>query len=294
MEKINKIKSHFDLTGEDERDLKSFQPLIEAYADPCVRNLHKELLDMGDPFLSERLSAPLLYQHHRKWFMDLFSGTYDNKYCQNLVKIGMIHARMNIRPHYITVAINIIRNFMMDILIEIFEDRQDRVKFRKVFNKILSINLDIIINSYMDEELRQYSAAYRVKNALISFAERFSSGMNLILIFLLIILTLGIVGLFFYDVSSLINGNLSHGLISLLGTLLILWVMIELMNTEINHLKGGKFNISVFIGVALVSFIRDLMIAPFKHGTSETAYYLAAVILILGIVYWLIKKVEDK
>ena len=70
--------------------------------------------------------------------------------------------------------------------------------------------------------------------------------------------------------------------------------MIELMETEIGHLKGGKFKISVFIGVALVSFIRDLMVANLEHKAIEKSYYLAGVTLVLGFVYWLIKRTEDK
>ncbi|WP_407079837.1 phosphate-starvation-inducible PsiE family protein [Candidatus Hakubella thermalkaliphila] len=78
-------------------------------------------------------------------------------------------------------------------------------------------------------------------------------------------LTIGVIGLIVHDVQKIFAGNIEHGVISTLGSLLILWVLIELINTEISHLKGGKFYISVFIGVALVTVIRATMIATFKH-----------------------------
>ncbi|MCL4537554.1 MAG: phosphate-starvation-inducible PsiE family protein, partial [Nitrospirae bacterium] len=63
---------------------------------------------------------------------------------------------------------------------------------------------------------------------------------------------------------------------------------------EIAHLKGGKFHISVFIGVALVTIIRETMIATLKHERPETIYYLIAAILVIGVVYWLVKRTEDR
>ncbi len=118
--------------------------------------------------------------------------------------------------------------------------------------------------------------------------------MNLILVLALIGLTLGVVGVFVIDIGHLITGDLERGIISALGSMLILWLLIELMNTEISHLKGGKFHISVFIGVALVTMIRETMIATLKHDRPESIYYLIAAILVIGLVYWLVVRTEDQ
>ena len=107
-------------------------------------------------------------------------------------------------------------------------------------------------------------------------------------------LTLGVVWLFLQDVMHLIDGNVERGIISALGSMLLLWLMIELMNTEISHLKGGKFHISIFVGVALVTMIRETMIATLKHEKPESIYYLIAAILVIGFVYWIVTRAEDK
>jgi len=88
MEKINKIKSHYNFTEHDEKILKANAAVMETYADACIKHLHQQLFDIGDPFLSEHITAPALYQHHKKWFMELFSGAYDHKYGQALLRIG--------------------------------------------------------------------------------------------------------------------------------------------------------------------------------------------------------------
>jgi uncharacterized membrane protein (DUF373 family) len=50
----------------------------------------------------------------------------------------------------------------------------------------------------------------------------------------------------------------------------------------------------LFIGVALVTIIRETMIATLKHEKPEAVYYLIASILVIGIVYWLVTKSEEK
>jgi uncharacterized membrane protein (DUF373 family) len=131
----------------------------------------------------------------------------------------------------------------------------------------------------------------------VTYTEKFAHAMNLVLVIALVGLTLGVVWLFVSDLSNLVgigNGNFSHGIITALGSLLILWVMIELMNTEIKHLKGGKFRISVFVGVALVAFIRDTMIKALRHDNMQEMYYLIPLILTLGVVFWLVTKSEER
>ncbi|RMG73383.1 MAG: heme-binding sensor globin domain-containing protein, partial [Nitrospirae bacterium] len=231
---------------------------------------------------------------HKHWLLNLFKGPYDNNYYIRLIKIGRVHAEKQISPHFVSSTMNKIRRMLIDLLSEEIEDRIYRTKLKVAVHKLLDINLDVITSSYVEEEIEQFSTAFKLKSTLVSFAERFSSTMNLVLIFSLIMITLGVVGLFFYDIYRMFQGDLSHGIITALGSLLILWVLIELMNTEIAHLKGGKFNISVFIGVALVAFIRDLMVTTLKHEKLELAYYLVAAILILGVVYWLVIRSEAR
>jgi uncharacterized membrane protein (DUF373 family) len=45
--------------------------------------------------------------------------------------------------------------------------------------------------------------------------------------------------------------------------------------------------------VALVAIIRDTMIMALKNEAIEKLYYLIALILTLGIVFWLVTKSEE-
>jgi uncharacterized membrane protein (DUF373 family) len=236
-----------------------------------------------------------VFGSQKQWFLDLFSGNYGGQYYERLIKIGQTHVRVSVDAHFMNRAINVIRNYCIGLLTQHIDDSDSRVRTLIAVEKILDINLDVITSSYIEEELRSFSPAYRVKNAMITFTEGFSQTMNFVLILALIGLTLGVVWLFLLDIQELfVSSNRASAIITTLGSMLILWIMIELMNTEISHLKGGKFHISVFIGVALVAFIRETMIATLQDEAPEKIYYLIAAIFVTGIVYWLVTKAEEK
>jgi uncharacterized membrane protein (DUF373 family) len=65
------------------------------------------------------------------------------------------------------------------------------------------------------------------------------------------------------------------------------------MDTEIKHLKGGKFAIKVFISVALVALIRKILVTSLKSGDVEAQLSLIAGVAVLGVIYWLIAKVDQ-
>jgi uncharacterized membrane protein (DUF373 family) len=292
---FQKIREDYRFSDQDAELVQSLYPLIEPRADDLIQALEERIVEMGDPPIHEKLKAhPKLSGSHKHWLLNLFRGPYDSNYYKRLVKIGRVHAREGIDPHYVSASMNYIRVILIGILSEEIENRKTRTRMKEALNKLLDINLDVITSSYVEQEIEQYSVAYRLRSKVVKFAEQFSGAMNIVLVFALIMITLGVVGLFFYDLYTLLEGHFSKGIITALGSLLILWVLIELMNTEISHLKGGKFNISVFIGVALVAFIRDLMIATLKHEQVDTSYYLIAAILVLGLVYWLVTRTEAR
>ncbi|HMK61234.1 MAG TPA: protoglobin domain-containing protein [Dissulfurispiraceae bacterium] len=296
MKSFKEIKAHYDFTLEDEKNLASLRALMEDRTDDVMESLHTWVLRIDETarYFSDEAKRQYVFEAHRKWFQMLFAGVYDSKYYNKLLRIGHIHVKVAVDAHYMTRAVNIVRNCCIDILNRNIDDSEERTRLVISTEKILDMNLDIITSSYIEEELKTYLPTYRVRNSLISFSERFAQTMNLVLVLALIGLTLGVVVLFVMDLRNLVTVGIEHGIITALGSLLMLWIMIELVNTEIKHLKGGKFRISVFVGVALVAFIRDTMIMALKHEAIEKLYYLIALIMTLGIVFWLVTKSEER
>ncbi len=296
MRLFKEIKHDYRFTEEDEQRLMKLRPLMQEHADEIMNTLGLWIMGTkgAAKFFSDDTRKKHVFGAHRDWFLDLFAGQYDNKYYEKLMRIGASHVKHGVDAHYMNRAINLLKNACVGILQRIEEDRSEATSNIIALGKILDMNLDIITTAYIEEEIRTYAPVYKVRSMLVNFSERFAQTTNLLLVVALIGLTLGVVWLFAQDVLNLLQGDVERGIISALGSMLLLWLMIELMNTEISHLKGGKFHISVFVGVALVTMIRETMIATLKHERPESIYYLIAAILVIGFVFWIVTKAEEK
>jgi uncharacterized membrane protein (DUF373 family) len=159
-------------------------------------------------------------------------------------------------------------------------------------NKALDINLSIISSSFGEEKIKKVFLSHTAETKLIHFSERILQGLNLILMLGLLVMAGGVVVLLGVDIYSAFYGSYDYGIIKALGSLLILWMMIELLHTEIEHLRGGKFHVRIFVELALVAFIRKLFVASFKSQDPVSFGLLLAGLLVLGITYFLIAWVD--
>ena len=286
------IKSHYMFTDEDAALLKSLLPLAEANKERMAGEFYDFLPAIPDTaaFFTDDHALERQRMIHQSWFISLFSGIYDNSYYHNLQRIGHAHVRIGLNPHFVNAAMNVVRRFLIELLQENFPVTSERRKYRDAVEKIIDINLDIISASYQQEELKKVFLSHRLESKLIHAAERFTYGLNLILVLALAGVSLSVVGLFIWDIVHIFHGNVEKSILGALGTLLIMWMMIELMDNEIKTLKGGSFNILVFIGVIIVALIREILISTLRHDALETQIFLAGTLLILGIVYYLVAK----
>ncbi len=296
MRSFLEIKKHYNFTAEDEKRLLGLSPVMVDNVDKVVNSVHDWIIqtDVALKLFKNDTIMNHIMNQVRKWFISLFSGKYDSAFYDYLIRIGQKHEKAGVDPHFISRAMNIVRNTCIDILSKEIENSEQRAGFLISLEKILDITLDIINASYIEEEIKVYSPAYRLKSRIVGYGEIFSQFLNVTLVLGLIIVTLAVVYLCGRDIYEIFVGKLEQTIVTALGSVLILWVMLELINTEIVHLKGGKFKISVFVGVALVTTIREVMISTLKHDSIEFIGALVASVLVIGIIYWLVKKTEEE
>jgi len=60
-------------------------------------------------------------------------------------------------------------------------------------------------------------------------------------------------------VHSVEMNNLAHGFLQSLGTLFIVWTLSSLISAEINYVQTGVFHVVVFIEVAMITLLRQLL-----------------------------------
>jgi uncharacterized membrane protein (DUF373 family) len=293
MRTFQQITDNYKFTELEGETLRNLLPVVEPHADRVVDDFYQLFLDIPEtaPFLQDRL--PRLREAHRTWLLALFKGTYDERYHQTLQRIGHAHVRIGLSAHFVYVGMNFLRLRLTQI-VETEVEPGLREEALRALQKILDLNLDVIVRTYHEEEMRRVFLTQKLDTALIRFARRFTFGLNLLLLVGLIALAAGVLVVLALDISLIFRGSPEKGLVSSLGSLLILWLMIELLDAEVDRLQGGSFQLSLFVGVALVAFIRKVLVASLAHESLQVESLYLAGILVLGTIYWLVSRAEAR
>ncbi len=293
MRTFRNIQDNYRFSESEFAILRELKPVVEPYADRLVEDFYQFLLEIPDTakFLQDEARLARLKVSHRNWLLGLFKGPFDERYYHRLRRVGLAHVRIGLSAHFVYVAMNFIRQHLKRILIQELQSPRLEPALEAV-DKILDLNLDVIARTYHEETMRRVFLTYRLDDALIRFARRFTFGLNMLLLVGLIALSVGMVVVLLHDVSLIFRGHPERGLVAALGSLLILWLAIELLEAEIDRLQGGALQLSLFVGVALVAFIRKVLIASLAHEDLKIELVYLGGILILGLIFWLVSRSE--
>lgn len=256
------------------------------------------------PELREHLSPSTVGEFKKifsEWFDKLFEANYNVAYLNYLLSIGEKFVNYGFSPHHIVVLMDFIRNYfnsrIFDRIREI-ENKEEIERFRsalKSLNKILDLNLDVIISHYVDVETKKWLELGSLGRKVVAFGKKVGLALDISILTGLTLLGFFIVYLFVRDLTHIFGGDIAHGIIAALGDLLILWTIWELLNSQLKFMLGGEFAISSFVSVALAATIREALIASLEHGKPiEFKIALALIILVLGIVFGIVKWFEIK
>jgi hypothetical protein len=171
MRSFKDIKHDYRFTEEDEKRLVELQPLMEEHADEIMGTLSLWIMGTkgASQFFTEESRKKHVFGAQRQWFLDLFSGKYDNRYYEKLILIATTHVKHNVDTHYMNRSINLVKNACIGILQKLEDDKVETTNKIISVGKILDISLDVITSSYIEAEISVYSPVYRVKSALITF-----------------------------------------------------------------------------------------------------------------------------
>jgi uncharacterized membrane protein (DUF373 family)/truncated hemoglobin YjbI len=293
---MDDIRKSYRFSGTDEGNLPKLAEILLPVSDELSRDFYDYLKE--DPRTAAYFPTAEAMKHRREtikhWFRLVLTGPYDRRLLMRLERIGEVHVKIGLSGHHVNAAMNFIRTYCIRHVIAAVPERSVREDLLETLNKLLDISLDIMTSSYREAELKKVFLSYRVESTLIHWSERFVQGLNLILTVGLLVMAVGLATLFAHDVLYAFTGNLESGVIKALGSLLILWMLIELVHTEVRHLRGGKFRVRVFVELALVAFIRKIFVASFDKQDPLTFGLLLGALLALGIVFFLVGRIDDQ
>ena len=193
METIEELKGHYNWTEEDEENLRKVAWIGEKYKEEFVEEFYIYLENLPDA--SKYLSSKEIRDRHKekikKWFVSLFTSKYDAQYLKGLYRVGEVHFKIGLPPHYVQALMSFVRSYLMNIINREMGVSTETSRILLSINKALDINLDLMINSFREEELRLYHAMGKYQKILIENVKRISWFFDFFIVF-----TLAVVGAF--------------------------------------------------------------------------------------------------
>lgn len=292
MNDYQSLKRHYRFTKEEEAILKELQPKMQANVDAFLDAFYDYIWGFGKTAQYFKNKEILAYHKSKikEWYINLFCGKYDLEYFLYLYKIGETHVRIGLPTHYVNSAFTFVRSFALKTLEENFVNKERHLKEIEALEKIIDINLDSLTSSYREEELGKYLSMSKVEKNILSGLKKFNSYVNYFLAAALAIVAFFAIGLFVYDVYLLFftDIKIEKGILTVLGSLLVLWASIELIHEEIAHLQGKGFAIGAFIMLAMAALIRKVLIYSLSSDKGEELLTIGGVIVALAVAYWLV------
>lgn len=295
MESMDEIRRHYSFSTQDEENLKELAQILLPFSGNMADEFYDYLLD--DPYTAAFFKTEEAIKKRREtiisWFKDLLLSPYNSLYLARLQRIGQVHVRIGLKGHYVNASMNFIRTFCIRQTVNSLVDGNRQKELLETLNKAIDLNLDILTSSYREAELKKVFLSYKAESLMVKWSERLMHGLNLILLIGLLAMAVGVVALLVSDIYYALTSDLQHGVIKALGSLLILWMMIELLHTQVDVLRGGKFHVRIFIELALVAFIRKLFVASVEEKDPISFSLLIGATIILGIIFFLVAKSES-
>ena len=241
MHSIESILKRYDFTDQDEALLREMAdlllPLQERFADDFYRYLQED--EYTSSYFRTDAAITKRKETIRWWLKEILTSRYDGRFLLKLVRIGKVHVKIGLDGHYVNAAMGFIRRYFQDHLNQLVSDPDRREILIGTLDKALDISLDIMTSSYREAELKKVFISQRVELWIVKWAEKLMHGLNLVLMIGLVALAIGVTLMLTSDIFYALTVNLERGVIKALGSLLILWMMIELLHTQVQQLKGG-------------------------------------------------------
>lgn len=286
------LKEHYKFAQEDADLLLKLKPCMEDAANEFIDGFYDYIWDFGETatFLKNKDIIEAHRSKIKQWFVNLFCGKYDMAYFMDLYKIGEVHVKIGLPTHYVNAAFTFVRIFALQNIENGLATKEQHIREIHAIEKIIDINLDVLTSSYREEELSKFLSMSRIEKSILSCLKRFNSYFNFLLACALVLVAFFAIGLFSYDVYLLFFSDIGmeKGILTVLGSLLVLWAAIELIHEETKRLQGKGFAIGAFIMLAMAALIRKILIFSLSAEKGEGLLIISAVIVGLAIAYWLV------
>ena len=294
MPAMEDMLAHYGYTGQDQELRDQLAEILLAVQDQFADDFYEMLEENAytASFFPNQAAVAKRKKTFKYWLNIMLTAPLDHRLHLKLERIGKTHVRIGLDGHYVNAAMNFVRRYCQQILFKSVTENKHLDALLETLDKLLDVSLDIMTSSYREAELKKVFLSKQVEYFMVRWAERVMHGLNLILMVGLLVLAAGVAVLLGSDVFFAITTNVEQGVIRALGSLLIMWMMVELLHAQVAQLKGGKFNVRIFVDLAMVAFIRKIFVASLEDKDPWSFGLHIGALLVLGVIYFLLGRSE--
>lgn len=153
---INELRRFGGMTDEQAALLAEMKPMLEKHGPNLIVNFyknldqHEHLKNLLDSVEGRRET---LGKHLAVWLISLSTGKYDAAYQKRRYVIGERHVEVGLDPRWVIGAMSFCRGEVKPMIEAEYGDAADKLDRYLALDKIMDIDLNIMLQSYDDRRM---------------------------------------------------------------------------------------------------------------------------------------------
>lgn len=180
-QRYRELQRYVGWTDADAARVRAAAPCIAPHFAELIDDFYEEILrhEATRRVISDQAQIMRLKVTLRQWIEQLFAGPYDRDYVARRWRVGLRHAELGLDQTYVNAALSRLRSGILERLCAPAADQpQPRFAAVQSINRLLDLDLAIIIDSYQAEHIERRQQAERDRLSAVLHEEReFSEGL---------------------------------------------------------------------------------------------------------------------
>ncbi|HDX9580330.1 TPA: globin-coupled sensor protein [Bacillus pseudomycoides] len=150
------------LNKSDLQMIKCIQPLIEQNIERLVDDFYNSIIEINElrEIIQKHSSVDRLRNTLKVHLVELFNGKIDNHFLEKRLRVAKVHYHIGLKPAWYMGAFQNLQNSLINIISNTISTKEEVTTFITAITKILSLEQQIVLEAYEDENLKQRNKQY--------------------------------------------------------------------------------------------------------------------------------------
>lgn len=164
---FQELKQFIGFDDADGANLRALAPVFAESGGAITDNFYKRLEQNPETAALIAGRVESLKATHNRWMTELFAGDYGDVYLENRWKIGLVHVRVGVSPHWVEAVVSFLRASAIELIELKVADKALQTDYARSVVRILDLDLMIINLAYGEERLERLSQFTGMSRKLI-------------------------------------------------------------------------------------------------------------------------------